>query len=178
MAKIKNQSIIDLASEIEDFSKSIAKEMAIKSREDLYKAANNAITKFYNHYTPDYYKRHIIPYYQHNINKGIKKYYHSPHGNIYSGGIELSPESMDDLYKIREDYIFNLILAGFHGNIPMLPQYGKDGTPISRNIPPIMSPSPLELILDERDRLIKSVSKDANDVAQKVKKEKGYKYIS
>ena len=178
MGKIKNQSIIDLANEIEDFSKSIAKEMAIKSREDLYKAANNAITKFYNHYTPDYYKRHIIPYYQHNINKGIKKYYHSPHGNIYSGGIELSPESMDDLYKIRKDYIFNLILAGFHGNIPMLPDMTHYTNQTSRSVPPIMEPSPLNLILDERDRLIKNVSKDANDIAQRIKKEKGYKYIS
>ena len=178
MAKIKNQAILDLAAEIEDFSRSIAKEMAIQSREDLYNAARNAISAFYDHYTPRYYERHSIPYYGHNINKSIKKYYHAPHGNIYSGGIELSPESMEDLYKVRKDYVFNLIMAGFHGNIGMLPPYTKDGQTWSYSIPPVMDPSPLDLILDKRDQLIKDASANANKIAKQVKLQKAYQYIS
>lgn len=182
MPKQNQQLFNDIANEIKDYSNAIAKEMAIKAREDIFQSANEAITKFYNHYQPKFYNRHSSPFISYNIRKSIKKYYHAPHGNVFSGGIELSPESMDNIYKIRTDYIFNLIMAGYHGNIPMLfgsRSWGESSYSPSfiANVPPIMEPSPLDIILNKRDNLIKNAARNANKIALQLKDKNGYKYI-
>ena len=175
----RNKLLEDIARELEQFSKDVAKEMAINTRDELYKEADNAINTFYSHYpSPLYYQRHTNPYVGYNIKKSIKKLYHSPHGTSFNGGIELSSEWMDDIYNtnrkknyIHTDYIFNLIYAGYHGNVNMLPNY--DGF-----VPPVMSPSPLELILNKRDELVEKAQINANKTALKLKKKNKYTYIS
>lgn len=181
----KNQTFNDLADEIEQYGKDIARELAIYTRERFYKTANKAITAFYNHYSPIYYHRHRSPNpkdgkWGYNIRQSIRKYYLNPHyGTKYTGGIEISPDWMDDIYRANTDYIFNLIYAGYHGNVLMLPWEDPERPPYGTlvNIPPIMNPSPLELILKDKDNTVKDINRIANRIALKVKKANDYQFI-
>ena len=166
MAKI-NIILTDLAREIEQFSQDIARELAIDAREQLAKEANLAINKFYGHYTPEYYHRHRPI--QGNIKKSFHKYYANAHYYVYSGGIEISSDWMNDIYRADKDYVFNLIYAGYHGNVAMFPFQVN-------LVPPVMSPSPLDLILNKRDELINNAQENANKIASKINKS-GYKFI-
>ena len=178
MAK-QNNILLELSKEIEQYSRDIAKQLAIETRENLYKIAFKAISAFYSDYSPIYYKRHRPISY--NLRKSYRKFYANPHNTIYRGGVELSSEWMDDLYRADTDYVFNLVYAGYHGNILMLPweKEDRDGPPFGtlKNIPPIMSPSPLEIILNARDNMVKNMAYKANAIAQKVKKNGNYRYI-
>ena len=166
MAK-KNIILTDLAKEIEQFSRDVARELAIDTREQLVKEASLAINKFYSHYTPEHYHRHL-PIGK-NIKKSFRKYYANAHNYVYSGGIEISSDWMNDIYRADKDYVFNLIYAGYHGNVAMFPFQVN-------LVPPIMSPSPLDIILDKRDELIKGVQNNANKIASQINKS-GYKFI-
>ena len=170
MAK-KNTQLEAIAREIEQYSRDIAKNLATKTRDMLYEEANKAMKMFYGHYDPDVYKRHLPI--GSNIKRSYRKYYANPHGNIISGGIEISSEWMNDIYRIRPDYIFNLIYLGYHGNVAMFPDHYN-----IQRIPPIMSPNPLEIILDKKDYIQKNITRYANSAANKVKKTGNYKYIT
>lgn len=171
MAKKKNQ-LEDLAKELENYSIEVAKNLAIKSREILYKSADSAIRSFYEHYSPIYYERHTPISY--NIRKSFKKYYKKMHEHHFSGGIEISPDWMDDIYRADKDYIFNLIYAGYHGNIPMIPWEQEGTVPY---IPPVMKPSPLELILNAKDIMIRNMNYLANKTASEVRAKNNYQFI-
>ena len=163
----KNSILIDIAKEINEYSRDIAKQMAIYTRDELMKEAQRAIKIFYNHYSPIYYYRHKPIGY--NINKSFRKYYANDHNIVYKGGIELSSNWMNDIYRADKDYVFNLVFSGYHGNVTMLP------FPIFHT-PPIMSPSPLDIILIKRDKLRKDAQKNANKIAHSLHKS-SYKYI-
>lgn len=164
----QNSALLELSQELENYSQEIAKQLAIETRERLYKEADNAISDFYGHYDPLYYKRHQPIGY--NIRKSFRKYYHAPHGNIFSGGIEMSSDWMDDIYRYDKDYIATLIYSGFHGNVLMFPFKVS-------NVPPIMSPSPIGRILEARDDIVKNISKIANPISAKIRQTGNYKYI-
>ena len=171
MAK-KINNLEDIAKEIEQYSRDIAQQMARNTRDKLAKTAEIAIKKFYDHYDPIVYDRHTPL--MGNIRKSFRKFYANPHNTVFRGGIELSPEWMDDLYStpkhpVDKDMIFNLIYAGYHGNVGMFP------VPVE-TVPPIMDPSPLDILLNTRDNLMKKAVKDANKVARALDKSK-YKYI-
>jgi hypothetical protein len=177
---MKNRDISLLANEIKHFSCEVAKSLAIMTRDKLYEDMDNIITKFYKHYpNPLYYKRHIVDGgIGGNVKRSFKKYYMSSHETTYSGGISLSPEWMEDIYnnqrknnRVSTDYIFNLIYAGYHGNIGMLPWEVS-------NIPPVMNPSPWELILRKRDNLVKNAQKNGDLIINKIKKNGKYSFIS
>lgn len=163
-----NIGLIELSQELERYSKEIAKQLAIETREKLFKEADNAISDFYSHYDPLYYKRHQPIGY--NIRKSFRKYYHAPHGNIYSGGIEMSSDWMDDVYRYDKDYIATLIYSGFHGNVLMFPFTVS-------NVPPIMSPSPIERILEVRNDIVKNINKIVSPISVKIRQTGNYKYI-
>lgn len=167
MANNKN-TLLDIAQEIERYSKDIARELAIKTREELYKSANKAINYFYADYTPIYYHRHLPV--TSNIKRSFRKYYANPHNTIFSGGIEMSSGWMNDVYRADTDYIATLVYSGYHGNVLMLPQ------PIT-NVPPITHPSPIMRILNTRDKIQSNISGIANGISKKVRATNGYKYI-
>lgn len=170
----KNKQLEDLAKEIENYSIEIAKSLAIKSREILNKSADSAIRSFYEHYSPISYQRHTPISY--NIRKSFKKYYDKSHGYTFSGGIELSSDWMDDIYRADKDYIFNLIYAGYHGNIMMIPWERMEDKK-QPYVPPIMKPSPLELILNAKDIMLRNVDHMANKVAIEVKRKNNFQFI-
>lgn len=164
----KNNQLQELSEEIKRYSQEIAKNLAIHTREEFFNEANKAITKFYSHYEPISYRRHQPI--GANIRKSFRKYYSNPHNSIYSGGIEISPEWMDDIYRADTDYIFNLIYAGYHGSVWTFPFKVS-------NVPPVMEPGPLNIILDKRDSLIKNMPKIANKIAVETRRSGSYKYI-
>lgn len=173
----KKDTLLELAKEIEQYSKDIAKQMAIETKENMYKIAFKAISAFYSDYTPIYYHRHRPI--SSNVRKSYRKYYLNPHSSVYSGGVELSSEWMDDLYRADTDYVFNLIYLGYHGNVLMLPWDDPDRPPYGKlkNIPPVMNPGPWEIILNGRDKIIKNLSFKMNAVARQVKQKNNYQYI-
>lgn len=167
MAK-KNNALLELAQEIEQYSKDISRELAIKTREELYKAADKAINYFYADYSPIYYRRHLPV--TSNIKRSFRKYYANPHNTIFSGGIEMSSDWMNDLYRADTDYVATLVYSGYHGNVLMLPQ-------VITNVPPITNPSPMMRILNTRDKIQANISGIANGISKKLRETKGYKYI-
>lgn len=155
----KNKVIIDqkLIKDLEKYSTTVCKSLATQTREEMYKTAQYAIEEFYNDYDPIYYKRHYC-----NFKKNsFEKYYKNPHGSIIRGGVELTPYELDDLYRADSEYVFNLVYSGFHGNVNMLP------TNNISNVPHIMSPSPLDILLDKRDYIVNNIEDYKKEAQEK-----------
>lgn len=146
MARNKIEIKDDLIRDLKNYSSAVCVSLASKVRDEMYKEAQMAIEEFYNDYDPLYYNRH---YYNFRKNS-FKKYYKNPHNSIIYGGIELTPSELDDIYRADTDYVFNLVYLGYHGNVNMLPYN-------IFNIPPTMEPTPLEILLDKRDFLVKHI---------------------
>lgn len=145
---VKNKITIDndLIKDLKTYSTAICVSLASQVRDEMYKEAQFAIDAFYNDYEPLYYKRHFY-----NFKKNsFKKYYKNPHNSIVRGGVELTPYEMDDLYRLETEYVFSLVYVGYHGNAAIFPHNVS-------NIPPIMSPSPLEMLLDKRDHIVGNI---------------------
>lgn len=143
----------DLIDDLKKYASTVCVSLAGQVRDELYETARYAIEEFYNDYSPLYYKRHFYNFKE----KSFFKYYKNPHNSIIRGGIELSSEQMDDIYRAETEYVFDLVYHGFHGNVEALPRS------IS-NIPPVMNPSPLDILYDKRDYLIENID-DYSDVA-------------
>lgn len=148
----------DLKTDIKKFSVEVSKQMAKYIREEMLISAYQSIMAFYSDYKPLSYKRHYYNF----LENSFRGYYKNPHNQIIRGGIELTPYMMDDIYKGSDDYkkkggnitdyVFNLVYSGYHGNISMM----------NRGDTPRMDPSPLKIILDKRDELIKHIYKFNN----------------
>lgn len=162
---IKNKIHIDndLIQDLKKYSSSVCISLATQVRDEMYKEAQFAIEEFYNDYEPLYYKRH----YNNFRKNSFEKYYKNPHNSIVRGGIELTPYNMNDLYRADTEYVFNLVYLGFHGNVNMFPHN-------IYNVPPTMNPSPLDILLDKRESLIKNIN-DYKDMA--INKAKNQQYI-
>lgn len=163
MAKSK----IDISG-LEDYIKKKVQEIgritAGKIRDDLTEEAKIAIQAFYDDYSPKYYHRH---YYNFKKNS-FKKYYANPHNKIYYGGVELTPEALDDLYQDNTEQVFDSVYAGFHGVASMIGEgyYSIGQTPQKfALVPRRMSPSPMQRLLDKRDYIEKNIQ-DYLDYAQ------------
>lgn len=143
----------ELLDDLKKYASTVCVSLAGQVRDELYETARYAIDEFYNDYIPLSYRRHYYNF----INKSLFKYYKNPHNSIIRGGVELSPDQMDDLYRAEKEYVFDLVYHGFHGNVEALPNS------IS-NIPPVMNPSPLDILYDKRDYLINNIN-DYKDTA-------------
>ncbi len=137
----------DLIDDLKKYGSSVCISLASQIRDELHETAKYAIEEFYNDYTPLYYKRHYYNFRK----KSFYKYYKNPHNSIVRGGIELSYEQMDDIYRADTEYVFDLVYHGFHGDVASFPHS------IS-NIPPVMNPNPLDILYDKRDYLINNIS--------------------
>lgn len=132
----------ELLNDLKNYSKEFCVGLATYVRDELFCAAQTAVAQFYIDYTPEEYKRHYT-----NFNKSYSKYYSNAHGTIIRGGVELSFNSMDDLYSASVDAVFDSFYSGFHGAVAI--KTGK---------PPQMNPTPLETIEAWRDNLIDYIS--------------------
>lgn len=134
-----------------------AQKIAAKSMQliadDLAEEAKYAIESFYDDYTPLYYHRH----YDNFRKRSYKRHYRNYYNKNFVGGIVFTPELMYDYYKAPTDWVATTVYAGYHG-------------PASMQTPPrapIMSPSPMDILLRKRDYIEKNIDHYI-DKAQKV----------
>lgn len=151
MAKSDGMSWAEIETHLEKYAKRVLSAAAGKIRDDLYKEAETAIADFYASYNPIYYRRH---YYNFEKNS-FRKYYSNKHGSIIYGGVELTPQLLDDIYQEKNTQeVFDTVFEGFHGPASMF------YTPKTFSvIPPRMIPSPRQRLLNMRKRIMDSPEK-------------------
>ena len=166
----KNQTVTissDLYKDLKKLGKNFCVGMATEVRDNLTKSAAVAIEMFYQDYDPDFYHRHYYNFRR----KSFRKYYDNKHGHIVRGGVELSPDAMDDIYQDPVEQVFDMVYHGFHGVasgfinkvVPGFKAPGfKEGDVIKPKsfykIPEVMDPSPLEIIYNSRNNILKQIN--------------------
>lgn len=151
MKKNKVTISMNLEKELDDYLTEFSVGMAAFVRDEMHECTKHAIDAFYNNYRPKnkeplFYNRNYYNF----RNNSFSKYYENKHGKIIRGGVELTPGNMDDIYRADTDYVFNLVYAGYHGSVWTLPNEIK-------NVPPVMNPGPLEILLNRRDEIVKNI---------------------
>jgi len=145
-----------LDEQIKNYVNSVASKTAGIIADDLTDEASSSISDFYNDYEPKYYRRH---YYNLKEN-GFRRYYRNPHNTIFYGGVELTPEKMDDLYNAPPEQVFNTVMDGFHGVASMISSGNADmGFVRQTTFVPRMIPSPMDMLLDKRQYIEKNIDK-------------------
>lgn len=151
---MKNKVIIDdgLKKELKDYLKNYSIGIGHQIEKELTDITKSSIELFYDDYSPISYKRHYYNFRKYSF----KKYYDNKHGSIIRAGVELTPNRMFDIYGNYNNgtpvtsYVFNLVYSGFHGNETMMHP---------NSIVHKMSPSPLEIIINQRDKILKNINK-------------------
>ena len=118
---------------------------------ELTQEAKTAIETFYGHYNPVVYgPRHPDD----KLDHGITRYYSNAHSVHYYGGVRLTPDKLKyDGYhsllsvkvKVPKTYVFDLLMSGHHG--------AMENVPWSCAIPPVMTPSPYEIIKQKHSEI-------------------------
>lgn len=161
----------ELMKELDKYATNYSIGMSQEISKELTETTQKAIDLFYDDYIPIGYNRH----YDNFKKRSFKKYYENKHGSIIRGGVQLSSERMINYYwsfsqkgnnyypagssSNLTDYVFNLVYSGYHGNIGMIFGQNGENAQYDVNIPPRMNPSPLEIIINERDKMINNVYK-------------------
>lgn len=135
--------------------------VAGRMRDELTKEAALAIETFYADYKPKYYNRHYR-----NFRKNSYTKYYSKSGKWYYGGVRLTPEAMQDIYRsATPQEVFDTVYAGFHGAASAI-DFGYDARPEASV--PRMWPSPRQMLLNKRDELFKHRQQYINDAVKQV----------
>ena len=139
----------ELYNDLERYGRNFCIGMATQVRDNLTLSAAVAIESFYEDYTPRYYKRHYYNFRE----RSFKKFYENKHGRIIRGGVELTPNALDDIYKDSKEEVFDMVFAGYHGvasgfNEPYT------FTPVH-----IMQPSPMEIISNSQATIINHIDR-------------------
>lgn len=125
----------EIYKELEQYGINICRTAAKIVAKELVETAKTAIELFYADYSPIKYKRQYYNF----RNNSFKKYYKKIGNNIFTGGIELTPESMDNIYNYPAPAVHRMVFnKGMHG-----PNYNY--------FVPNMSPTPLEILIQKRD---------------------------
>ena len=164
-----NVDVSSLVDYLEKYSKEVGRITAVDIRDELTETAFNAIVAFYESYTPRSYKRHYYNF----LEKSFRKYYSNAHGTIFRGGVELTPQLMDNIYQSSAGYspaqvteqVFDTVYAGFHG-VASTQIYPGEAPRFS---PAVMRPSPMELILSKRDEIENNLDKYIQKAQSKVR---------
>lgn len=148
MANIKITD--DLKKDLKKYGELFSVGIATQIRDELTARTAYAIEQFYRNYRPIYYNRH----YDNFRKKSFRKFYKNPHGQLIRGGVELTPDRMDNIYQHGIDDTFtDVFVLGYHG--PFQVYVSK----YVENRPPVTDPSPWEMIYMERDYILKNVVK-------------------
>ena len=173
MAKKNNIDLSELENHIKKYTKDVMRVTAGKIRDDLTEEAFTSIVKFYTSYSPKYYHRHYYNF----MENSFKKYYANPHSKIYYGGVELTPEAMDNIYQDSTEEVFESVYAGFHGpasmigggyatNLGIEPRFFHQSSgKYTYNIPERMKPSPIESLYIKQNEIENNIQ-DYIDYAQ------------
>lgn len=146
MAETEGMSWSEIEKIATKYANRVCSAAAGKIRDDLFKEAKSAILAFYQSYNPNYYHRH----YKNFENNSFRKYYNNKHNSVFYGGVELTPQNLDDVYQDKKEEVFDTVFAGFHGPAGMF------YTPKTFSlIPPRMIPSPRQLLLDKQKKILK-----------------------
>lgn len=155
-----NNVFNDIKKDVAEYTANVSKFAAIETREELFEESRHAIAVFYADYTPgDYHRRFnelgwiqtdVGRTYQrtYNLYNSYKKYYKNNHDRTFSGGVILSPEYMDDVYRGTPELVFDLAYAGFHGLNSWEPDSPRPATPYA-----VTNPSPLEIIEEKQSSI-------------------------
>lgn len=146
--KKQNTTWKQIEKELKQYTNQILANTAGQIRDELTEETLCSIEDFYNDYTPLYYKRHYYNFY----NNSFTKYYSNAHGTIFRGGVQLTPELLDDIYQDSTEEVFDSVFAGFHGVSSMF------FNPKSFSVTPRMTPSPMERILNKRSYIIDNIN--------------------
>lgn len=148
----------NLAKQLEQYAIQVCVKAAGLIRDELTETASNAIQAFYADYQPIYYKRH----YDNFQKRSFRKYYSNPHNKIITGGVELTPNLMNDYYQDPVQEVFDMVYAGFHGPASAIPigystsnyvGFSNHFTPV-----PQMKPSPMEMILERKEDIVNNIN--------------------
>lgn len=121
-----------LVSDLKKYLKEVCVGCATYCRDELTSVAEQAINNFYADYSPIKYKRHYTNFQK----NSFIKYYNNPHNQIIRGGVELTPNSVENVYYgATGAQVFDFVYAGYHGVSSAI--YGN---------PSPMNPSPREEI--------------------------------
>ncbi len=163
----------DLKADVRKYIQNSAKYTVCKFRDELADAAYKAIDDFYNDYEPvDYYRNYTnFKKFPNKASKLVKKIYYARFNYYYVGGIELSNEHMEDFYSREvksgpnkgetvgtlDQVYYSVVEQGYHG----LPIVGT----------PQMKVSPLDFILNKKEKLEKKKNKYIKEATEKAAKD-------
>lgn len=137
MAKAKIELAKTLTNDLRMFRSTWVKEAAIIARDELVETAKGAILDFYKDYTPTAYQRHYYNF----LTKSFRPLYKNNHGVSYSGGIYITLEDLSQIYEADAMVVGEQVYAGEHGHWETL----------NTDLPtPVMTPSPMEIILNKQ----------------------------
>lgn len=159
---MKNTVTIEekLITDLKNYGSSICVSLATQVRDEMFETAKGAIDDFYEHYpNPIKYNRNKYNFKK----KSFIKYYKNPHNTIVRGGIELTPDKIDNIYGVDPTYVFDLVYSGHHGNVEAFPHS-------IYNIPPVMSPSPMEILEDKKQYIIDHIGNYKNIALQNARR--------
>lgn len=167
MRKNKVTVTDDLKDDLKRYSGEVCKSLATRTRDTLYEISQMAIEAFYDDYDPVSYRRHYYNF----RNNSFSKLYKNPHNSVFRGGVLLSYEDMDNIYQDSTQEVFDLVYAGIHGVA------GGFVSPKSfSRIPPVMNPSPLEMIRIKQKHIVDNIE-DYKDSAVRAAEKLKYKTL-
>ena len=147
-----------LEEKLKEYSKNIAKNMAIEAREILYEEAPVCMWEFYSSWAPKYYERH----YWNLMFDSFEKYYSNPHNTVYRGGVKLSPNKMADMYRLSTEEVFNMgWFTGEH-------YHGIRGVHGIKIIDHVTSPTPYELLEKKKQEILNNIDELKNVAISKI----------
>lgn len=158
MGDIKIEIPEDLSKDIQQLGNNIAREIAIRAREELTKCYIDAIEMFYDAYDPKSYKRTW------QLRYSYKKYYTNAHGNIFYGGVKITDERMKETHQDPNYQVLDLSIHGWHG-------YPDPVRGIYR------SPEPYDVVVERRDEILDNIQLWGNDAITNAKTKYSYKML-
>lgn len=115
ISEFESKIVNDLKSDMKLMSHTISSDLAHQISDKMAEEYQYVIDRFYNEYSPEYYKRHADRGMEPGLQKTFKKYYKNPHNTIYYGGIEISSDRMYDDYHDSKDKVLKSFMEGYHG---------------------------------------------------------------
>ena len=98
-----------IISELQNYGKQIAKNLACTFRDELCREYQSTIAQFYGAYTPRQYQR------KGQLHQSFRPYYTFAHGTRYHGGVEITAGNMGAVYHDSPAEVLSTAISGFHG---------------------------------------------------------------
>lgn len=168
MAK-KRIDLSDFKKRTEEYCRNVCRTVAGRIRDELTEETMYSIAAFYTDYSPSKYHRHYYNF----MDKSYKKYYSNAHNNIYRGGVEFTPDAMDDIYTKYPVHSYSpaevfssVVESGIHG--PEL-LYKSDGSVLKNVLAPQMDESPMEMVMKKKDKILDNINEYIESARVKIR---------